>query len=145
MPTIVVLLFVVHVFHTCQVYCPACTTSVLAYPRAAYNPFQVRRLVDLVLSHPIDAGLMVKLKPRLPLLREMRRLCSLAEVTYSEFGMSFDRNITARYAARVVDLESLTSPDHALLFALCILRSRPQVLRPTVALLCLGRGDPFSP
>ena len=108
MPTIVVLLFVVHVLHTCQVYCPACTTSVLAYPRAAYNPFQVRRLVDLVLSHPIDAGLMVKLKPRLPLLREMRRLCSLAEVTYSEFGMTFDRNITARYAARVADLESLT-------------------------------------
>jgi len=51
---------------------------------------------------------MVKLKPRLPVLRKMHRLCSLAEVTYSEFGMTFDRNITARYAARVADLESLT-------------------------------------
>ena len=36
--------------HTCQVYCPACVTSILTYPHAAYNPFQVRRLLDLVLT-----------------------------------------------------------------------------------------------
>jgi hypothetical protein len=62
--------------------------------------------MDLVLSQRIDAGLLVKLKPSLPLLREMHRLCSLARVTYSEFGMTFDSNITERYAARVAELES---------------------------------------
>jgi len=36
----------------------------------------------------------------------MHRLCSLARVTYSEFGMTFDRSITARNAPLVAELES---------------------------------------
>jgi len=58
----------------------------------------------------MDAGLLNKLKPRLPLLFEMHRLCSLARVTYSEFGLTFDSNVTARYAACVAELESRGHP-----------------------------------
>jgi len=40
----------------------------------------------------------------------MHRLCSLVRVTYSEFRLIFDSNITARYIARVVELESRGHP-----------------------------------
>jgi len=80
------------------------TTSILAYPRVAHNPSQTLRLVDLLLSQPMDAGLLDKLKPGLPPLRKMHRLCSLAGVTYSEFGMAFDSNIND--AAHADELES---------------------------------------
>ena len=60
--------------------------------------------MDLLLSQPMDAGLLDKLKPGLPPLRKMHRLCSLAGVTYSEFGMAFDSNIND--AAHADELES---------------------------------------
>jgi len=70
------------VLHTSQVYSPACATSIYTYPRAAHNSFrQVRRLVYSVLSQPIDAGRLNKLKPSLSFLREMHRLCSLARMS----------------------------------------------------------------
>ena len=40
----------------------------------------------------------------------MHRLCSIARVTYSEFGLTFDSKITARYAAHVAVLESRGHP-----------------------------------
>jgi len=55
----------------------------------------------------MDAGLLDKPKPRLPLLRKMHHLCSLARVTYTEFGLIFDSKITARYpAAHAAALEA---------------------------------------
>jgi len=54
----------------------------------------------------MDADLLNMLKPSLPLLCEMHRLCSLARFTYSEFGLTFDSNVTARYAARMAELEA---------------------------------------
>jgi len=56
------------------------------------------------------AGFLNKLKPRLPLLCQMHRLCSVARVTYSELGLTFGSKITARYAARVAELESRGHP-----------------------------------
>jgi len=56
------------------------------------------------------AGYLNKLKPRLPLFCLMHRLCSVARVTYSEFGLTFDSKITARYAARVAEYESRGHP-----------------------------------
>ena len=110
--------------HACVRYVPsvlsACTSSIPTCPRVAYNSFQVRRLVDFVLSQPIDA--------------------IFARVIYSEFGMTFDRNITARYAARVTELESprASTRFYALLFTTCVPRSRRRLLRPTVLLLCFA-------
>ena len=40
----------------------------------------------------------------------MHSLCSVARVTYSELGLTFCSKITARYAARVAELESRGHP-----------------------------------
>ena len=56
------------------------------------------------------AGYLNKLKPRLPHFCLMHRLCSVAWVTYSEFGLTLDSKITARYSARVAELESRGHP-----------------------------------
>jgi len=83
-----------------------------------------------------------------PFCQMHHRLCSFARVTYSEFGLVFDSKITARYAARVAELESRGhSPSRALSHApFCHLhphQTRPQGQYPAVALLCLGRGAHF--
>ena len=113
--------------------------------RVSHNSSQIRRLSDLVLSQSMDAGHLNKLKPRLPLLFEMHRLCSLARFTYSEFGLTFDSNVTARYAARVAELGR--APTQSRTFKRSLLPpaspSRPQGQYPAVALLCLGRGATF--
>jgi len=62
------------------------------YPRAAFNPFQVHRLVDLGLSHPIDAGLVVTAEAQATPSSRNASLRSLARVTYSACGLTFDRN-----------------------------------------------------
>ena len=130
-----------------QVYCPACTTSDLTYPRAAYNPFQVRRLVDLVLSHPIDAGLVVKLKPRLPLFAKCIA-CALLLRSLTpnrhEFRPQPHSALRSPYGrARKPPSIDPVAHFHELRFATCVPNHFFRGPRPAVDLLCLGRGAPF--
>jgi len=78
----------------CRVYFPACTTSILTYfLGSSAEP------CGLGLFPAYRCGPFGYAEARPAPLREMHHLCSLARITYSEFGMTFDSNITARYAA----------------------------------------------
>ena len=95
------------------------------------------------------AGFLNKLKPRLPLLCQMHRLCSVARVTYSEFGLTFGSKspratqpVWPSWKAAGIHP---VAHFHTLPFATCIPITATRTTPRCRTFLCLGRGAPFPP